>query len=305
MTRTPWPTVALLIAAPVAMNIAFTGLGASFGYPDVLDLPPAEALARFTAAQPAVSIWFTVLAVAAGALAPLAVLVGRRTPAPRMRAAVAVGVTAALVQVIGLLRWPVLVPGLADRAAADGPGSPAVDTFDLLGTVLGTILGETVGYTLTAAWTILVAAALRDRMPRWFTTLGYLCAAAIGAGVLVPLGVDAASPINFAGYIGWSIWLIAFAALLTRTPSGQRSGAHSTNPGDTQRRPLSDRGEDCPTGCDEPADYRHRAPGIRTRARWSRSSPSGCAPARGDASSARGDRRPAVDGTQRSRQRQP
>ncbi|MGW5572537.1 DUF4386 family protein [Nocardia thailandica] len=233
MHRAPWPTVALLVTAPVTMNIAFAGLGASFGYPDVLDLPPAEALARFDAAGLAVPIWFGVLALAAGSLAPLAVLVGRLARTPGMRAAVGVGVAAALVQVIGLLRWPVLVPGLADRAAAEGPDSPAVHTFDLLGTVLGTVLGETLGYALTAAWTALVATALRERMPRWFGALGYACAAAIAAGVLVPLGVEAAGPVDFAGYLGWSLWLVAFAVLLAVRPggpAGARDQAETTPP---------------------------------------------------------------------------
>ncbi|MET9211932.1 MULTISPECIES: DUF4386 family protein [unclassified Nocardia] len=218
MRTKPWPAITLLIAAPLLMNLAFTGLGVSFDYPDVLQLPATEALAKFRAEQTTVVALFTLLAAAACAFAPLAVLVGRLDDAPTMRWAVRVGIAAAIVQTVGLLRWPLLVPWLADRVATEGPGSPAIDTFENANTVLGTVLGETAGYTLTALWTVLVVHALRDRVPRWFAVLGYLGAAAVATGVLVPLGVEAAGLTNFVGYLLWSGWLLAFAALLIRYP---------------------------------------------------------------------------------------
>jgi hypothetical protein len=211
MRTKPWPAITLLISAPILMNLAFTGLGMSFGYPDVLQLPATEALAKFRAEQTTVVLLFALLAAAACAFAPLAVLIGRLAPMPW---AVRAGVAAAIVQTIGLLRWPVLVPGLADRVTAEGPGSPAIHTFETINTTLGTLLGETAGYTLTALWTALVVAALRT--PRWFALLGYVSAAAIATGVLVPLGVESAGLTNFLGYLLWSAWLLAFAALLAR-----------------------------------------------------------------------------------------
>lgn len=211
MLTKPWPTITLLISAPILMNLAFTGLGVSFDYPDVLQLPAAEALAKFRAEQTTVVLLFALLAAAACAFAPLTVLVGRLAPMPW---AVRAGVAAAIVQTIGLLRWPVLVPGLADRVATEGPDSPAIHTFETVNTVLGTLLGETAGYTLTALWTVLVVTALRT--PRWFALLGYVSAAAIATGVLVPLGVEPAGLTNFLGYLLWSAWLLAFAALLVR-----------------------------------------------------------------------------------------
>jgi len=41
-----------------------------------------------------------------------------------MRVAVPVGIAAAVVQVIGLARWPLLVPGFATDAASVDPGTP-------------------------------------------------------------------------------------------------------------------------------------------------------------------------------------
>ena len=136
-------TAALMVAAAVLLNVAFTGLGAVFDYPDVLKHPAGEVLAAFRASPLPVTSWFLVLALGAAMLAPVAVGVGRLSASRAMRIAVPVGIAAAAVQVIGLLRWPLLVPGWA----ASGDES----AFATANLVLGNLIGETGGYLLTAA----------------------------------------------------------------------------------------------------------------------------------------------------------
>ncbi|MFI7128410.1 DUF4386 family protein [Nonomuraea sp. NPDC050153] len=201
-----------LIVAVVAANLAFIGLSAAFGYPGVLAEPPGRILAAFAAHQGAVSAWFLVLAVSALALVPGAVLLGRLLPpGPAASLSAPVGVLAGLVQVLGLLRWPYAVPALVH---APDPRA-AETTFAALHGYLGTGVGETLGYLLTAAWTVLVLAAL-PRPPRWFATLGIGSALAVAAGVLAPLAVPGADLANFAGYVAWSAWVVALAALRDR-----------------------------------------------------------------------------------------
>jgi hypothetical protein len=204
---TPRRTAALLIAAAVLANLAFTALGSIFNYPDVLDEPAAQVLASFRAHEGAVSAWFSVLALSAALLAPIAVGVGRLSTARAMRVAVPVGIAAAVVQVIGLLRWPILVPGYAaDRAT---------DAFSTAGDILGTAIGETCGYLLTATWTALVIVALgRHFAGTWFAALGALAAGLVAIGALSPLDLPVVDEANFAGYVLWSIWLIAFGVVL-------------------------------------------------------------------------------------------
>jgi hypothetical protein len=74
-------TAALLILAAVLANVAFTALGSIFNYPDVLDEPAAKVLADFRDNQGAVSTWFSVLALSAALLAPVAIGVGRLSSA--------------------------------------------------------------------------------------------------------------------------------------------------------------------------------------------------------------------------------
>jgi hypothetical protein len=106
----PKITASLLILTAVLANVGFTALGSIFDYPDVLDEPAGTVLASFRDHQGAVSAWFSVLALSAALLAPIAIGVGRLSSARAMRIAVPVGIAAAAVQVVGLLRWPILVP---------------------------------------------------------------------------------------------------------------------------------------------------------------------------------------------------
>lgn len=210
MALTARTTAVLMISAAVLVNVAFTGLGMVFDYPDVLKHPAADVLASFRASQGAISAWFLLLALGAALLAPVALGVGRLSDAPAMRWAVRAGVAAAVVQVVGLLRWPLLVPGWA---AAGDPA--AMEAFTTANRVLGNLIGETGGYLLTAAWTALVLVALGTAFAgRLFVAVGGVSAALILVGVASPLDLPLVDLLNFAGYVLWSGWLVAFAVVL-------------------------------------------------------------------------------------------
>ncbi|WP_059009976.1 DUF4386 family protein [Streptomyces specialis] len=212
-------TGALLIGGALIVNAAFVLLGGAFDYPDVLQRPGAEVLTRFHADAPLIAALFTLLALGAATLAPIALRTARLAGGGRTaRAAAVTGVAAAAVQVAGLLRWPLLVPPLAARAA--DPTRPAaeradaVDRFETFHTVLGQLVGETLGYLLTAAWTVLIVTALRraSLIGRPVAVLALVSVPLILAGLLVPLGAPGADLANFAGYVLWSLWLIALGA---------------------------------------------------------------------------------------------
>jgi len=198
-----------MVVAVVLANIAFLGLGSVFNYPDILQESADEILAEFRDDEGTIITLFIVLALSAALLAPIAILLGRLAGNELGRWSTGVGIAAAVVQVIGLLRWPLIVPFLADREDTDA--------FETVHTVLGTVVGETLGYLLTATWTVLIIYALGRRLAgRWFTYLGLIAAALIALGVLVPLDVPGTDLANFVGYILWSIWLVVFAALIWR-----------------------------------------------------------------------------------------
>ncbi|MET0415392.1 MAG: hypothetical protein ABW022_05165 [Actinoplanes sp.] len=219
-------TAGLLIVAAVLTNVAFTMLGSIFDYPDVLKKPTDDILAAFTAHQAAVVGWFVVLALSAALFAPIAIGVGRLASNRAMRAAVPIGIAAAVVQVVGLSRWAILVPGYAARGDRDA--------FETAHHVLGTLIGETLGYALTAAWTLLVLVALgRAFAGRWFLALGGAAAVLIALGVVSPLGVPGVDLANFLGYVLWSVWLVAFAVVLLWTSRRSPISRHERLPSRT------------------------------------------------------------------------
>lgn len=204
-------TAILLILGAVLANVAFIGLGSVFNYPDILQSPTEEIFQKFNTNQGMIITWFLLLALGAGLLAPIAILIARLFPSPLSRLTMWLGVAAAVVQVIGLLRWPLIVPGLI--AGGD------TAKFEFFHTLLGSIVGETSGYLLTGLWTILLLIWLRRVFAAsWFVWFGNIAAGLILLGVLIPLGVPGADMANFIGYVLWSLWLITFAVLLLRKP---------------------------------------------------------------------------------------
>ena len=123
------------------------------------------------------------------------------------------------------------VPGISDDALDPARTQDAYHRFQVLHTWLGTIIGETIGYSLTAVFTILVVRAVtRASAPRWMAYLGYVAAALIATGVLIPLGLDIARLVNFAGYVSWCCWLVAMAIVLWRDkPQGARQRLAAAN----------------------------------------------------------------------------
>nr|BFE78828.1 hypothetical protein GCM10020093_014290 [Planobispora longispora] len=224
----------MLVTAVAMVNGAFVGLSVVFDYPQILQRPAAEALRRFTDSGGAVPALFALLAAGAALLAPAAAGTARLVGPGRIaRAVTATGVLAALVQVAGLLRWPLLVPALArtvtDPHAAPDDVADAVETFQLLHTVLGQWVGEAAGYVFTSAFTVLLLLGLRRRarLPRVRTAIAVISVPLILAGLLAPFGVPGADLANFAGYILWSVWAAALGVtLLLGRPAADSPDLH-------------------------------------------------------------------------------
>ena len=215
---------AIGMASAATLAIAgFTALGSIFDYPKILKEPTADILAAYQEQHTAITGWFLVLVISAALLAPVGVLLGRIAGGTLGRWIAAIGITGATVQVIGLSRWVLLIPGVSADAQVQGPAAAAHHTFEQLHFWLGTILGETIGYALTATFTVLVVIAItRQIAARWLSWLGYASAALIATGIVIPLGVAGASTTNFVGYIAWCLWLIAMAVVLWRTRTASR-----------------------------------------------------------------------------------
>lgn len=224
-------TALLLIVVPIGFNVAFFELGRSFDYPNILRKEPDEILRRFAAGGPGLIIRWEALLVSALLMLPLAVLLAVVLGAsPAMTAlSVVVGAAAALVQGLGLVRWPFAVPELARRyvAAADGPAGDdtrhAVEViFATLHRLLGVGVGEHLGYLFTGTWTLLIAGSILSTavLPAWLGLIALPIGVALLIGTLEFVGPNERDGWPLAGtivpiaYVAWSLWLIALGVFL-------------------------------------------------------------------------------------------
>ena len=220
----------LLIAVPIAFNAAFFELGRAFDYPNILRKEPDEILRRFAAAGSGLLWRWQALLISALAMLPLVALLAVVLAAPPALTAlsVVIGVAAALVQALGLVRWPFAVPELARRyVAAEGPDAEASRRtieliFATLHRLLGVGIGEHLGYLLTGLWTLLVAASILSTavLPSWLGVIGLPIGVALLVGTLEFVGPNEKDGWSLAGtivpiaYIAWSLWLIALGVFL-------------------------------------------------------------------------------------------
>ncbi len=219
----------VLVTTAVWFNVWFTVLARRFEYPEILRRPTDEILVRFRAGGPSLILaWWAFMASGGLFLVSVVLLdraLGPETPTASRLAFVA-GTLAALVQVLGLLRWVYLVPELArahaDPNATEASRAAVAVTFRAFHQYLGVGVGEHLGYVLTGAWTAIVGMVVLggDVVGAW---LGW-AAVPLGLGLVVcsaeylgpnekrgwPLAARAVPVL----YVAWSLWLIALGVAL-------------------------------------------------------------------------------------------
>jgi hypothetical protein len=214
----------LLIAIPIAFNAAFAALARTFDYPDILRRPTAEILQKFHAGGSTLVLLWWGFAMTAVLLTPLAILVSLSIAGADptvLFVAAAVGVVASVVQFLGLIRWPFLVPYLARESAAT-EGNPARHeaieiVFQSVNRYLGVAVGEHLGYLFTGAWSALVGVAIlqSSNVSGWIGVAGIVVGVALAlcslefVGAFEPRGWRVAAAATPIVYILWSLWLVA------------------------------------------------------------------------------------------------
>ena len=219
---------AVLIAAPLWFNANFALLGQRFEYPDILRRPTSEVLERFRAGGAGlILLWWTfmlsgLLLIVAAVLLGQVLGFGFIVPV-----ATTIGVLAGLVQMLGLLRWVYVVPGLAraytDPSAGTEQQEVTAAVFRALHQYLGVGVGEHLGYLLTGLWSLLVGIAIvgdGTALPVWLGWPGIIIGAGIAVGSAEFLGPYEERGWSLAGaaipvlYIAWSFWLLAMGVAL-------------------------------------------------------------------------------------------
>jgi Domain of unknown function (DUF4386) len=220
---------ALSILLPLAFNAFFFLLGRRFDYPDILRRPTEEILRRFQAGGVTLKLLWYGFMLTAVLLAPLAILLGQVLGHDGLEiapVAMTIGVLAALVQFLGLARWPFLVPELArthaDPAASQARREATMVAFESFHRYLGIGIGECLGYLLTGAWTMLVGVGMlqSSAFEAWLAWPGIIIGIFLIVGSLEFVGHFEEHGWKLAGtivpitYIAWSLWLILAGLVL-------------------------------------------------------------------------------------------
>jgi hypothetical protein len=218
-----------LILLPLAFNGFFLLLGQRFDYPNILRRPTEEILTRFHAGGVGLALTWYGFMLTAVLFAPLAVLLGEVFAGDHLAlipTATVVGVLAAIVQFLGLARWPFLVPALA-RIYTDPSSTPATQeatrvVFESFHRYLGVGIGECLGYLLTGTWSVLIGVAMLQSslFEAWLGWPGIIIGVLLVVGSFEFVGGFEEAGWKLAGtivpiaYVAWSVWLIVSGVVL-------------------------------------------------------------------------------------------
>ena len=226
MSTETWAAI-FLVVSPLWFNVTFALLAKRFDYPGVLREPAGTILERFRAGGDGL-VWLWWAFAASGLLLVPTVLLLAATATvggALVVVATVIGVIAALVQLLGLLRWSYLVPWLARvHGAASTPQERATleITFEAFQRFLGVGVGEHLGYLFTGLWTSLIglAIALDGVVPAWLGWVGVVVGLGLVLGSTEFLGSNEERGWKLAGdavpilYIVWSLWLVVLGITL-------------------------------------------------------------------------------------------
>src|SRR3954468_11894134 len=210
-----------LIVLPIIFNVLFALLASRFDYPDILRRPTDDVFAKFRdGGVPLLILWW-LFGLTAVLLIPVVVLVSTQlseASASLVITTTVVGVLAAVVQFLGLMRWPFVVPYLARTAATGQPDEQAAARvmFQALNRYLGVAIGEHLGYGFTGLWTLLVGtcALQADLVSPWLAIAGIVVGAVLMLCSLEFVGPAKENGWHLVGqltpiaYIAWSLWLV-------------------------------------------------------------------------------------------------
>jgi hypothetical protein len=197
--------------------VPLTVLGAAINWPESLSDPADVALPRLLENEGAVRLGYVAYLIYSVLFAVTMILLVRYA---KTRASIGLGsmitgfaIASTVARCIGIIRWLVPVPVLAELYAAstDEAERTAISvTFEALNSFGGTI-GEVLGVSIFAAISIglFAIAVLKTRaLPLWIGAFGLIAALAVLATAVELLGMDASSLI-FLGTTVVQLWFLA------------------------------------------------------------------------------------------------
>jgi hypothetical protein len=232
ITKTNYRATAIAIFIHVlALSVGFSILAAVFEFPDVLRETAVYRLTLFTEQSRIVIPTYYLLALTGLTQIIVSLLLHHAlndNKSSLLLVATTFGILTGIFQTLGFIRWPILVPYLAEAMNGSVPMETIAFVEGAFNRYAGMAVGEHLGFLGLAAWTMLLGIVM-VRHPLFDKSLGW---AGIIIGLLSfpmslePLGGfltifgELTYPLNGA----WLIWLVVMGISLLRTDTVRHMG---------------------------------------------------------------------------------
>lgn len=222
-------TGAFLIFWGVYLNIPFSILSATFDYPDILRQPTVQILTAFKAGGTTLlATWYSFALAALLFLFVVLLFHGVLRRESNVLMATTFGILAAVLQLLGLIRWVFVVPGLAeiyaDAKSSQATKGAVIVVFQAFHQYAGVALGEHLGQMFTALWILFVSAAMFKSkiFQAWQGYIGFGIAVLMllglveGFATVVEFNAGLFGMLPMISFVSLSLWLIALGITLIR-----------------------------------------------------------------------------------------
>lgn len=193
-----------------------------------IDAPAADAFRLFDQQRATVILANYGIALAGILVIPLALLlrdiVGRHA-ARGMAVGTNCGILAGLTLALGAMRWPFLLPRLADTYrdphTAEATRAAIAVVYQAVDQYAGIAIGEHLAFLFVAIWTLFLGFGLRRSpiFPAWAGWFGIFVASSQFVSGIEHFDLPGGSvlmTVLIASRIGWGLWLVVLAVVLLR-----------------------------------------------------------------------------------------
>ena len=215
----------LLFAQFSVFLVAFLVLSSAIDWPASLDNPASQSLPLILQERSAVALGYTAYFLSATMLIPIALLLWQilASESALMRVTAGLGMLAGFAKLLGIGRWLLMMPTLAEQySATNDPNLRA--TIEVIYTSFNNYaggVGEQIGVALFGGlWTAGVALTIlrQTTLPRWLGYSGLIAAASVLVSLIEVYGISAGPMLTVSGSL-WQIWLITLGGMLLRHKS--------------------------------------------------------------------------------------
>lgn len=224
----------LLFAEAATVSIAVLVLSRYFAFPDVLRMPASQAFVLYKANQEAIRLGYYVFLASSLLYIPLSYQLskwfGREEPLLG-KALIGLGITTAIFQSLGFIRWIFAMPFLTD-IYFDSPAQREQVSliYEMLNRYAGMSVGEHLGFMAMGAWTVVLGLLIRRRggAHRWIGDAGILTGILIVFSIGEHFGGQSAAffgMINFLSNSLWTLWIITIGIALLLS-AGAKGNSH-------------------------------------------------------------------------------